>query len=141
MRILGPLVGLAFLALAAPIARAGDHDAEKSAARAAAESWLKLVDAGSYAGSWTTAASLFKSHVDQATWVQQVGAVRGPMGKLGSRAFTSATYATSLPGAPDGEYVVLQYQASFDHKASAVETITPMKDKDGAWRVSGYFIR
>ena len=45
------------------------------------------------------------------------------------------------PGAPDGEYVVIQYEASFENKASAVETITPMLDKDGQWRVSGYFMK
>ncbi len=48
---------------------------------------------------------------------------------------------TSLPGAPDGEYVVIQIQTSFENKKSAVETITPMLDKDGRWRVSGYQIR
>jgi hypothetical protein len=46
-----------------------------------------------------------------------------------------------LPGAPDGEYVVIQYESSFEHKQAAVETVTPMLDKDGTWRVSGYFIR
>jgi hypothetical protein len=29
----------------------------------------------------------------------------------------------------------------FENKAAAVETVTPMADPDGAWRVSGYFIR
>jgi hypothetical protein len=53
----------------------------------------------------------------------------------------SATYTKSLPGAPDGEYVVIQYDTGFEHKQSAVETVTPMLDKDGKWRVSGYFIR
>lgn len=53
-----------------------------------------------------------------------------------------ATYATKLPGAPDGEYVVIQYKASFANKESAVETITPMKEADGTtWHVSGYFIK
>ena len=28
-----------------------------------------------------------------------------------------------------------------ENKASAVETITPMLDKDGKWRVSGYFMK
>jgi hypothetical protein len=58
-----------------------------------------------------------------------------------SRRVKGAQYATSLPGAPDGEYVVIQYDTSFAHKASAVETITPMRDGDGQWRVSGYFIK
>lgn len=58
-----------------------------------------------------------------------------------SRKLKSATYTKTLPGAPDGEYVVIQYDSSFVNKKSAVETVTPMLDKDGKWRVSGYFIR
>ena len=69
------------------------------------------------------------------------GAARGPLGKLISRKEKSATFATSLPGAPDGQYVVIQYDSVFEHKRTAVETITPMLEKDGSWRVSGYFIK
>jgi hypothetical protein len=47
----------------------------------------------------------------------------------------------SLPGAPDGEYVVIQFATSFENKKSAIETVTPMLDSDGEWRVSGYFIK
>ncbi len=48
---------------------------------------------------------------------------------------------TSLPGAPDGEYVVIQYNTEFENKKVAIETITPMLDDDGKWRVSGYYIK
>ena len=48
---------------------------------------------------------------------------------------------TELPGAPDGEYVVFQFDTQFERKRAAVETVTPMCDPDGSWRVSGYFIR
>ncbi len=48
---------------------------------------------------------------------------------------------TSLPGAPDGQYVVIQYESSFEHKKSAIETVTPSQGADGHWRVSGYFIK
>jgi len=36
---------------------------------------------------------------------------------------------------------VVQYESSFEHKQSTVETVTPMLHKDGKWRVSGYFIK
>jgi hypothetical protein len=36
---------------------------------------------------------------------------------------------------------VIQFRASFENKKSAVETVTPMKDEDGQWRVSGYFMK
>jgi hypothetical protein len=54
---------------------------------------------------------------------------------------TTARFVTSLPGAPDGRYVVIQYKTSFENKSSATETVTPMLDRDQKWRVSGYFIK
>ena len=74
-------------------------------------------------------------------WQAQVGAVRKPLGKLVSRKLRSKQYTTTLPGAPDGKYVVIQFEAAFESKASAIETVTPMADTDGKWRVSGYYIR
>jgi hypothetical protein len=58
-----------------------------------------------------------------------------------SRELISKTYAQSLPDAPDGEYVVIQFKTSFEYKNTAIETVTPMLDNDGIWRVSGYYIR
>lgn len=37
--------------------------------------------------------------------------------------------------------VVIQFDATFERKAQAVETVTPMLDKDGQWKVSGYYIK
>ena len=116
-------------------------DKPEDAAQTAAESWLKLVDDGKYAESWEQAAKLFKGAVKQADWSQMIGNVRTPLGKLVSRKLKSREYTEKLPGAPDGKYVVIQYDSVFEKKASAVETVTPMVDPDGAWRVSGYFIR
>ena len=62
------------------------------------------------------------------------------MGKLESRQFKAAQFETKPPGAPEGKYVVLQYRTKFAG-GNVVETITPMLDKDGSWRVSGYFIK
>lgn len=110
-------------------------------AQKSAESWLALVDSGKYAESWDDAAQLFKGAITKEKWQQALHGVRDPLGKIVSRKLQSATYAKSLPGVPDGEYVVIRYETSFEHKQSAVETITLMLDKDGSWRVSGYFIK
>lgn len=61
--------------------------------------------------------------------------------KVISRVVSTKEFMTSLPGAPDGEYVVIQFKTSFENKKEAVETVTPKKDKDGKWRVSGYYIK
>ena len=117
-----------------------DQAMVKAATRACA-AWLKLVDAADYPASYQAASTLFKDHISEATWVQQVEAARKPLGAVVSRRVKAAQYATSLPGAPDGQYVVIQYRTSFTNKKSAIETVTPMLDRDGQWRVSGYYIR
>ena len=130
----------ALIAIACAALPAGAEDPEEHALKAA-KSWLALVDEGEYAKSWDTAATYFKGAVTEEKWEQAVKAVRAPLGQVLSRKVKSAQYATTLPGAPDGEYVVIQFDTSFENKKSAVETVTPMKDKDGTWRVSGYYIK
>ena len=115
-----------------------DHD---PAAERAALDWLALTDRGDAAASWEAAASLFRGAVTVHQWEQALGAARGPLGGVVSRRLESAHAASELPGAPDGEYVVFQFDTSFEHKRTAIETVTPMRDSDGQWRVSGYFIR
>jgi hypothetical protein len=66
---------------------------------------------------------------------------RAPLGAVINRKLLSARAATELPGAPDGEYVIFQFSTTFEHKRAATETVTPMRDSDGQWRISGYFIR
>jgi hypothetical protein len=121
-----------------PSGAAGSPEEE---AKAASKEWLALVDAGKYQESWEAAASFFKNAVTPETWHKQMVAFRQPLGKANSRKLTSARYTKTLPGAPDGEYVVIRYQTSFANKKSAMETITPMLDKDGKWRISGYYIK
>ncbi|HXM34427.1 MAG TPA: DUF4019 domain-containing protein [Pyrinomonadaceae bacterium] len=137
--VLGSILVL-LLNVVATTAGASDQTAVDEATKAA-DRWLKLVDAGDYKQSWDTASSLLKNAVTGDQWAQQVGTARKPLGALVSRKLKSAQYATSLPGAPDGKYVVIQYESVFQNKSAAVETVTPMLDQDGQWRVSGYFIR
>ncbi len=128
------------LVLAVISAVGGSPEKEKPAV-ASAERWLGLVDQGKYAESWKEAAALFRNAIDQGQWEQSLQGVRKPLGKLITRKIRTKTYRTSLPGAPDGEYVVIEFESSFENKKSAVETVTPMMDKDGKWRVSGYYIK
>ena len=110
-------------------------------ATARAEAWLVLVDEGKYPESWQDAATLFRTAVSREQWATAAGAVRKSYGKPISRKVKSAVFCTSLPGAPDGQYVVIQFETSFEHKKNAIETVTPMMDKDGKFHVSGYYIK
>jgi hypothetical protein len=137
-RILG-IITAAFILVASP---AHAQDTEQVAkAQAAAQSWLALTDSKSYAQSWEQAAALFQAGVPKPSWVSAIQGVRFPLGSLKLRTVKSASFTRSLPGAPEGEYVVIQYETQFEHKAGAIETVTPLREKDGSWRVSGYFIK
>lgn len=123
------------------VAAARPQSGPEQLAQTSAEAWLALTDAGKYPESWQQAAALFKAAVTQEQWVNALNNVRTPLGKVISRKLKSATYTTSLPGGPSGEYVVIQFNTSFANRKDAVETITPTLDKDGQWRVSGYYIK
>jgi len=138
MKFIRLVLGATFLT-AAGCGTPGNPEAERLAVESAGE-WLVLVDNGDYGGSWQQAAGYFRSAVTREKWEQGVGGVRKPLGAVVSRKVKSKTYATSLPGAPDGEYVVIKYDTTFENKRASVETVTPMRDSDGRWRVSGYYV-
>ena len=130
------------LALAMPAGAEDDTtDPQVTLAVEVAVTWLESIDAGEYAASWEEAAVLFREAVSQERWQRARDSSRKPLGDLVSREVKTTTFTTTLPGAPDGEYVVIQFTTSFANKESAVETVTPMKDPDGEWRVSGYYIK
>jgi hypothetical protein len=139
VRTIASLVAVA-LALSVITAIAQDSDKEKKAV-SAAEKWLNMVDEGRYSDSWQGAAEYLRNAINQEQWNRSLRAVRKPLGEVVSRQMKTATYKTSLPGAPDGEYVVIQFDTSFENKKAAIETVTPMMDQDGRWRVSGYYIK
>jgi len=137
MKLRAVVVALLMLAFAA-LAVADD---KVKAAEAASEAWLKFVDSGDYSQSYEQASPLFKAALTEQQWEQKTRAARQPLGALLSRTLKSAQYTTTLPGAPDGQYVVIEYDTSFADKKSAIETVTPMLDKKGQWRVAGYYIK
>lgn len=136
---LAAVLGAVMLCVSFACATRSNPAAEKAALESAGQ-WINLVDNRQYAESWDAAAGYFQAAVGREKWLESLQAVRSPLGKVVSREVKSKRYVTALPGAPDGEYVVIRYQTSFENKKTGIETVTPMLDKDGKWRVSGYFI-
>jgi len=134
------LISILIISVFCYSAAAQSTDKEKEAV-AAATAWLKLIDDGDYGQSWEESAEYFRNAVPKGQWQQQLSSVRKPLGKLIDRKLKSAQYTSSLPGTPDGEYVVIQFETSFESKKSSVETVTPMKEASWKWRVSGYYIK
>lgn len=133
---------LAASVLASGVAHAQAQDNPTvTQAQSVASQWLALNDAGQYASAWTQAADVLKTKLSASDWVTAMAAVRAPLGNVQSRTLTSTQYTQTFPSTPGGDYVMLQFTSQFEHKANAVETVVPLKDKDGVWRVGGYFMK
>jgi Protein of unknown function (DUF4019) len=114
----------------------------------AAEEWLALVDAGDYEESWEHTASQFKSGlfekdffkagISREQWQSSLRTVQDSLGKVVLRTLKSKRYTTELAWEPPGEYVVLEYDTTFDRQMKRTESVILVKESDGEWRVSGY---
>ena len=67
--------------------------------------------------------------------------IRGRVGKLSSRKFNSADYTKELPGAPEGEYVIVRFDCVFEKKTTATEKVTLILGRDLYWHVAGYAVK
>jgi hypothetical protein len=114
--------------------------AEKDAVEAA-EAWLSILDSGQYAKSRDEAATYLRNTVTKEQWEASLQPIRKRLGKFVSRKVLSKEYKSSIPNAPPGKYVIIQFQTRFQNTTAAVETVTPMLEKDGKWRVSGYYVK
>lgn len=133
------LAAISFIIIALPVFSQKSEETDK--ARQQAEIWLPLVDDGDYQESWETAAPMFQQSVTQEQWTQAARQVREPLGELKSRKLRNAEHSTSLPNAPEGEYVKIEFSTSFANANETTETIVMKKTEDEAWATVGYFIK
>lgn len=105
----------------------------------AAKDWLTIVDSGNYTKSWQEADAFFQTTLSESKWDGALKGIRAPLGKVISRTEISSKQLSSLPGVPDGEYLIIQYKTTFENKESAQETLTLSKSS-GQWLAVGYFI-
>lgn len=106
-----------------------------------ARSWLGIVDSGEYKESWERASPLFKAKTPEAGWIKSITADRASRGTVSARYIATAGSTKSLSGFPDGEYIVLQFYATFAEKGLALETVTLAKTRDETWQIADYEVK
>jgi len=107
----------------------------------AAQTWLALVDAGKFGLAWDDASPHLKSVVTRAKWIAGMSEARKPFGKLKERTPARFARSHSMPGAPEGDYSIIEFETEFANGKRATEQIIWMLGDNGVWRVSGYYIR
>jgi phosphoribosylformylglycinamidine (FGAM) synthase PurS component len=71
---------------------------------------------------------------------RKLDTVRKPLGEVVSRKLKSAKFGKSVQQVSGGDYFKLRFNTSFSNRQHAVETVTPVLQKDGTWKVSGYYV-
>lgn len=128
------------LMLTVPV-RAQTASAPDSAAQAATDAWLALIDSSAYDQSWEDAAPMFQDAVPRDQWAQAAAQARGPLGTLQERTLINSQTMNELPNLPPGNYMVLEYNSRFAQMPRAVETHVLIQGDDEVWRTVGYFVR
>ena len=127
------------LALALPL-RAEDEEIDLSPPITVAESWLSLLDAGRYGTAWEQAAPMFQEAMSRHRWETTLPGARDPLGGTLNRKMRQANLHSSLPNAPPGPYVVMQFDTRFEQRPLTTEIVTIQRVGE-RWMVSGYVIR
>ncbi|QIG52814.1 DUF4019 domain-containing protein [Altererythrobacter sp. BO-6] len=107
---------------------------------ARAEKFMARVDARDWEGSWKATGPYFRSQASLAEWTKLIEPVRTPLGKVESRRLVSVQRTSTVPGAPEGDYQIIQFQTDFaGREMIATETVVMLRGQNG-WEIVGFFI-
>jgi len=114
----------------------------------AAERWLVPVDAQRYGDAWAMASEPFKAKVARDAFRDGIAKIRKDYGKVEKRVGERMAFRNDMP-APDqgdtavkvGTEVAILFDTVFAGQKQAQEEVTMVLEKDGIWRVAGYYIK
>jgi hypothetical protein len=107
----------------------------------AGKAWLALLDSDKAGAAWDLASKQLQNAVKRAAFVAESRRVRKPLGKLDSRTEVKFARAHDLPGAPPGDYAIIEYDAKFKNGKHLSEQLIWAIEEGGTWRVNGYYYR
>ncbi|MDR2614227.1 MAG: adenosylcobinamide amidohydrolase, partial [Candidatus Accumulibacter sp.] len=120
-----------------------ENTRREKASVAAAEEWLARVDAGGAAvdQAWPAASFLLRRLENAVDWRRSLDEARAGLGGKIARRYWRSIDTRALPGLPLDDYMLVEFESDFEHRAKMVERVTVRRDEDGAWRVLRYAIR
>ena len=107
----------------------------------AGKKWLELLDSGKSGVAWDSASKQLQSVVKRDAFIAQVRAARKPLGKLESRSAVKFARAHDIPGAPTGDYAIIEFDGKYANGKHLSEQLVWTIEDTGIWRVAGYYYR
>ena len=134
-------VALVVLFFCSTVIFASDDDAILEAVERSARAWLELTDTGRYAESWINASPQFKAQQSEAAWTKTIQSIRLPQGAMEVRYLAAAGYTEPPSGFSDGDYIMLQFYATFSKSGLSSESVTLEKQANDTWLVAEFEIK
>lgn len=110
------------------------------ASQLAAETWLKMVDQGSYGNSWEAGALPLRLTMTRKEWISSMQAMRKSMGRPVERKIADIRLAQNPKNLARGNYMVFVFQTTFSSRHIAREILTLQQGRDSQWRVLTYLL-
>lgn len=104
-------------------------------------SWLARVDNGDYDESWKAGAKKMRDAMTRSAWEARMKSTRQPLGGVVSREWKTITDMPAPPGAPAGQYMLVEERTTFEKKQDAIETIKLIREPTGQWKVFEYSVK
>ena len=144
-RIADLLAAVLFGTLAA-YAHAQGMTPEQRDALNTAERWLVPIDAQRYAEAWAMAAASLKDMIDRTKFRDGMRDLRKEYGRVVLRKAEKMAFVGSPPapedgGPKEGAQISILFDTRFVRNRQATEEVVMELEKDGLWRVAGYYIR
>jgi hypothetical protein len=126
-----------------PTAPQGDQPtlSDDRNAIAAGTKWLALIDSGKAGAAWDLSSKQLQSTVTRAKFITAMRDARKSLGKLEERTAERFARSHQLPGAPDGDYALIEYTARFAKGKTLTEHLVWKIEDGDVWRVAGYEYR
>lgn len=105
-----------------------------------AHNWMDTIDKGDAESSWNEMSSIFTQQLSAEDWKLSIQGMQMYFGKVGQRKIKSSNYKTSSYGAPNGDYVDVEFSTDYANAAGRKEVVTMVRDQDGQWKVAGFSI-
>lgn len=106
---------LAIPAVAEPLSQAS--------AEALARKQLQRLDQGWQDEVWQAATETFQVLNEQTHWSSRQKLIRTLYGPLQTRELKRISYHKTFNLSPDGRYIIIQFQSSYENKAETIETV------------------
>jgi hypothetical protein len=116
-------------------------DIDGAKLEAISSAWLSKLDNGWFQQCYDETSQKLKDGLDKNQWLNNMITYRKPLGTADKRQEINMIYEPEIANVGKGDFVIIQYAAIYQQKLAVIEAVTLIKEEDGSWKVSGYWIK